>query len=893
MGLVSHALRGVFRNRRRSFAAVLGTLIVVGIVAGENIALDSSAWGLWETVSQGFRGGAHFSGWGPLNRSEDLRSALATVPGFAEISSSAHFPATLGRERPGPNNYYEYFETVVVRPDYERSLPFRGLRGSLSVGGFNVTMDANLADLLDLRIGDDFVVNASVWDAGSYRYEHFDLRLAGVLTPDQMDSGYSGLWRPPRMYLGRDTAATIATAVNTSFDDSFSQYEGWLDEAAVIDPYDVQGSQAALRRTMRRIDSVAASFGVDVGTYTQLESALQMYEMFSLTFRLLFLLLSLPVFLLALYLGIVGVDLGMAERRREIALLKARGASNGQVFQGLVIEAVALSILAAAGGLALGVLIGQALLSFGLLTLFAGTAPTSFSVSSTTVLFATLFAFLFTMASAYRPFRRASRLAVADGMNYYTPGEVAIHYRPTIDLFLIGLGVLTLIADFLLEGDSGPLSFLLRGVFLAITPIMPFLLAFGLSRFLSRGIPRLYSKASRVSRPFTGDLWPLVARNLGRNPRRASNVTALMALALVFGLMITLLYSSQVDLMERGVRADHGSDIRIVLYSPNGSEGAAVEAVEGVAAVAEVWVSSQFVNIVAVDVREYLTVVPPDDTFIEGGPWAVLDELATPGSILVSPTYAEYEGVSAGDTLFVPSSVLGGDSENYTTLTVVGIARLLPGTSAYPVLFGGGVPPTIYLDQRYLVDAAVFRTQAYLLVQVEPGVDPVSLGDRLREDYPGWTVSVAQEELARAREGPGGSFLRLMALQIALAIFVATCGLALILYAASLERAPEFASMVSRGASRRQVTSLLLGEGWVIIVIGLTIGVIVGLLTGWVFIETFTRNDYSAIQSRLVFSWEGLLVVVSTLGAMFLATVLIAQRAAKPRVVDILRQRGG
>jgi len=33
MGLVAHALRGVVRNRRRSFAAVLGTLLVVSIVA--------------------------------------------------------------------------------------------------------------------------------------------------------------------------------------------------------------------------------------------------------------------------------------------------------------------------------------------------------------------------------------------------------------------------------------------------------------------------------------------------------------------------------------------------------------------------------------------------------------------------------------------------------------------------------------------------------------------------------------------------------------------------------------------------------------------------------------------------------------------------------------------
>ena len=895
MGLVAHALRGVVRNRRRSFAAVLGTLLVVSIVAGENIALDSSIWSLWESTSQGM--GSHFRGDGPLNRSGELRDAMAAVPGFAEISATGYLPFSL---QPVNGSVPSSFGVLVVRPDYERSFPYRGLRGSLVISDLNVTVTESFSRTFGVRVGDIWTANASRWgDSGASPWVHYPLRIASILTDASAQvPGYSTL------LLSIDFMLAASRDLNATYSyDPFARavYEGWFNVEEVIDPFDVEGSQAVLRRVMRSLDAVARPLGVSIYSDSPLQYSLEFFSGFALLFRLLFLLVSIPVLVLALHLGAVGVDLGMAERRREIGLLKARGASNAQVFLGLQVEAIVLSVLAALGGLALGIGVSQVLLASGMLSILTpvASAHAVITVTSVTVVLAVAFAFLFMLAGAYRPFRRASRISVGDGLSYYTPGEVTIRYKPGVDLALIGLASLTFIMDFLLEtGNMSSLAFLVAGLFTLLTPFAPFLLALGLSRLLTRGVPKLYSKGARIARPLVGELWPLVARNLARNPRRASSVTSLMSLALVFGLMITLLYSSQIDLAERGVRADHGGDIRVDLLSWTDLAAARAEvlSVPGVAGAAPVLIRNYGPQVVALDTSAYLAVVPRDDSFFQKGTWDSLRQLGSPGAAVITPAMAEWEGVSMGDSFLLEDAAFGGNGSSYVTLTVVGIARALPGGQEYPSSFGGSGAIILFVDQRSLRNATVFGedARARVLVSVDAGANASAIGDALQALHPmDWYVSVATEELAHATEGPSGAFLRLMAVQIAFAILIVTAGLALILYASTIERAPEFAGMVARGASRRQIVSLLLGETSVILVLGLAIGVVVGVFAGWGLIEAFTRNDQSVIQARLVFSWEGVAVVLATVASMVTAATVIAERAGRSSVAELLRQRGG
>src|SRR2546426_900042 len=67
--------------------------------------------------------------------------------------------------------------------------------------------------------------------------------------------------------------------------------------------------------------------------------------------RIIYLALSTPVLLLGVYLGAIGVDLGHAERRRELAVLKTRGATPRQLVGLLLVEAALGGAIAAIVGL--------------------------------------------------------------------------------------------------------------------------------------------------------------------------------------------------------------------------------------------------------------------------------------------------------------------------------------------------------------------------------------------------------------------------------------------------------------------------------------------------------------------------------------------------------------
>jgi len=909
MGLLAHAVRGVPRNARRSLSAVLGTMLVVAVLAGENIAIDSSAKSLWQSAEEVLP--SHFQGYGPLNGTAALREDLQDVPAFAEVAAFTFAPFQVT----GPPGWPADLFVQFVFQDFDRAFPYLNYRGTLVLGGDNVTMTSGVAEQAGLFVGDDFALNLTITFPGANATftAPYTFRVASIVTPETAPGGTILGGAPNFQVLYLDAAWLDAQLVawNITLPPGFSllgvaTYYGWLDSDSLVDPFDVDKSKARVRRVMRDIEGIASLHSVWIfsdgqgpsgTTGSTLEVALDFYGTFSSILRIIFLMVSLPVIVLGLYLGAIGIDLGMAERRREIGLLKARGAQNRQIFLSLLVESFLLAALAAIGGILLGIGVSQVFLSLGPSALF-GAAPPAFAITGVTIAMAVTFALAFQILVAFRPFRRASVLTVSEGLSHYTPGEVRLEYSPTRDITYVLLGTFVFVYQVLLTGGEGFLRFILTLVFGVLTLFAPFLLALGATRLLTRASPRLYEKAARVAKPFTGVLFPLVHRNLARNPRRAGNIATIMTLALVFGLMITTLYASQVAFQERAIRADIGGDVRIdSLAGTTVPED--ITAVPGVALVARVRsVDAPPYTVIAFDAANYTAIVQQDDAFLLEGGWEGVRSVAAPNRVLINEAVAKEEAIARGEILRVPASGLGGPSGEMINLLVVGVVRALPGLHQNPLAFDSATTPYIYLDESNLQStgpSAPVVHAVWFLVKASAGVDPGALGDRLAAVDPyGWRVRVAHEEIASALADPlVGAFLRLIAMQIAFCILIVTAGLGLILYTASLERKAEFAGMAARGASRRQVASILLGEAWVIICIGLLIGSVLGALSGWVFLLTFTRNTASLLPPTFAFGWESVAVIAATVASMFLTAAVIAWRAGGPDVVDVLRERGG
>src|SRR2546430_11586089 len=80
----------------------------------------------------------------------------------------------------------------------------------------------------------------------------------------------------------------------------------------------------------------------------------------------------------------------------------------------------------------------------------------------------------------------------------------------------------------------------------------------GSSRLLTRSTSRVYEAASRVTKPFTKNLYHVITRNLQRNPRRAANVAVIIGLGLAFGMFTLVTLSSQLAYQESQIRAEIG-----------------------------------------------------------------------------------------------------------------------------------------------------------------------------------------------------------------------------------------------------------------------------------------------------------------------------------------------
>ncbi|GAB2801698.1 ABC transporter permease [Streptomyces daliensis] len=232
---------------------------------------------------------------------------------------------------------------------------------------------------------------------------------------------------------------------------------------------------------------------------------------------------------IALFVGIFIIantfTMLVAQRTKELALMRAVGASRRQVTRSVLIEAIVVGVIAAAAGLAAGIGIGAGLRS--LMGSFGTTMPDGpLVVSVSAVVTSLITGVLVTVLAAWLPARRAAKIPPVAAMSsvHATATTRSLVVRNTIGaLFAGGGAALVLYASGLDSADDGKLpmgagaALLLIGVFV-LTPL------------LSRP---LIAAAAPVLRIF-GVSGKLARQNSVRNPRR----TAATASALMIGLTL-------------------------------------------------------------------------------------------------------------------------------------------------------------------------------------------------------------------------------------------------------------------------------------------------------------------------------------------------------------------
>ncbi|MFD0744223.1 ABC transporter permease [Phytohabitans flavus] len=570
----------------------------------------------------------------------------------------------------------------------------------------------------------------------------------------------------------------------------------------------------------------------------------------------------------ALFVGIFLIlntfSIIVAQRTRELALMRAVGASRRQMIGSVLIEAVVIGLVASVLGLGAGVGVG-ALLAYAFGSLGGGLEMASVGVPAAAVISSFVVGLLVTVVAAVLPALRASRIPPVAAMQ-----EVATPDRPLTKVTVAGAIVGAAGGALLALGLSGKaggdwtLWTILGGV------LVTFIGVALLTPLISKPVVGLLGRIFSWSVP--GKLGRL---NSGRNPRRTAITAAalMVGIALVTGVTVLLdsAKSSITKLAENTINADLviagvQSGPRPPTFDP--AVLGEVKAIPGVHTATGMYADLGTVN----GEKQYLTAVTDVDALRDvyrAEPSSGTISSLGPDQMLVDSSTATDMGLSVGSRLTVQLS--RGEAHTYT----------LSGIYKESDLYGGFVMP----EQATKDFAMPQPTQGF--IQLDPGT-PVSQVerqvDRLLADSP--EVSVADRSKFIEQQTSGfDQILTMIQILLALAILIAVLGIINTLALSVLERTRELGLLRAIGLRRAQTMRMITVEAVVISMFGAILGVVVGTGLGAAVVRAL--RDDGITELVLPWSQMGLAVVLAAIIGV-VAAILPAIRAARLNVLGAI-----
>jgi putative ABC transport system permease protein len=550
----------------------------------------------------------------------------------------------------------------------------------------------------------------------------------------------------------------------------------------------------------------------------------------------------------------------VAQRTRELALLRALGASRGQVTRSVLVEAAVLGVVGASLGLACGFGIATGLRA--LFGTFGLTLDGDLVLSADTVVWSYAVGIVVTLLAAWVPARRAARTPpVAAMRDDHVAVERSLRRRTVGGAVLAAVAASTLVASTLADGGDAPalvgagaLALVLAAV--ALSPV----LARPVVRVLGAPLPRLAATAGRLARD-----------NARRNPRRtAATASALMVgLTLVtgFGILGASANASVDALVDDALQADYVVSTAVGQpFTPEVADR--LRQLDDVDAVlqerfTQLQLDGQATFAAAVDaatLNRGLTL-----KYLSGAS----DGLAGRG-LLVDETTAQARGWEVGDTVEAVSA--GGQRAEltvggvYATNQAVGSAIVSLETDA--ALGGQALDRYVYVVLADGTKTATARAAIESVVETYP---VVSVKDR--------------DEFAGEQKGQVDQVLLLINALLVLSVVIAVLGIVNTLAMSVLERTREIGLLRAVGMDRRQLRRTVRLEAVLISVYGSVLGLGLGLVLGVALTRALADQGISELVvpgAQLV----GFLILGALIGIV--AAVWPARRAARMQVLDAI-----
>lgn len=579
----------------------------------------------------------------------------------------------------------------------------------------------------------------------------------------------------------------------------------------------------------------------------------------NLGFVNIFLLIFAGIALLVASLLILNTfSILVAQRSRELALLRAIGAKRSQVMCSVLLEAAIVGLL---GGV-LGVGAGYGLV-WGLNVVMSrfgfGLGEVQPELTWRIVAACVGLAVLVTVVAAIVPARKASRTRPVEAMAQ-SESEVsdALGLPAWFGLGLVQLGAAALICGLWLEVPKplwwvgGGAAALLVGVVLAAAIV---------------GHPILWL-AGVINGAVFKEIGTLATRNASRQPRRTSATAATLMIGLALVSTIAILAQSTTTSVRNSLTETQRGDF--VLSSVNFRYFAAdLNQIQAVPGIESVWTYSQAMLDLGGEQPVMITGTSPEGV-TEGNAVDVLAGQLNPtgGSVLIDYQLSKDLGLPLGKTFEVPG------------LDGVPVQLLVTG-----IIDGANAPPPLarMVTNQETFDKIGNPTRfAMIKVSVGEGVDADAVRQGLLDataEQP--TVVVTDNaEYANARVAQFNTLFAIIYALLALGVIISTLGIVNTLGLSVMERTREIGLLRAVGLTRRQLRRMVRLEAVVIAVLGSLLGVLLGLVFGYALVKVLPDIPVLAIPWWQLAAFVAAAAVVGVISA-----IGPARRAARMNVL--------
>lgn len=556
------------------------------------------------------------------------------------------------------------------------------------------------------------------------------------------------------------------------------------------------------------------------------------------------------------------------ERRHDLGMLRAIGATRRQIMQLILVESLLQGIIGTLIGLGVGLLLAMVMTDFvsDVWGQFLGSIELQVEFNPTALFLAIFMGLGVTLLAGYIPARNASRTPPLEALR---PATISAAHRAARWGLYVGIGLMVIALGLLVATDTsaplGAVLFLVGAVIASPGLVVP------MARLFDPILSLWFSREGDIARS-----------NMVRQPGRASITASTLMIGLAVLIMIAGLVSGFKLMVDNMLNSSFDSDVLLmppVIGTYNNLIGADESLKNDLLALPDVETVSDWhfassthdgsrLFILGIDPMTYPQVT--DLEFREGDSEEAYAELASGRGTIINSLTALTLGLEVGDSFDLQTA------EGTQTYRVSGVANDLLNLKLL----------TFMISQDNMATDFHKTESVMLMVNLTPGTDKDAALEQIRtvaQAYPQFEVdltSAYRDDMKQLVTGVMNVYYVLAAL----ILIPAGLGLLNTLTINILERTREIGVVRAIGASRPQVQRMVVAEALLLGMFGAAMGVLVGVAMSYGVALAFSSIGWKV---PYIFPILGIIaaVTIAILLALF-SSVLPARSAAK---LDIIR----